>query len=625
LRNFVQAFGVKIVVRSIGKKLNLKQKVDSLKLPYLVLAVSIILTLGITYIFYRSALSKDYVRFNTNVSRIQNTVESRIGLYIVLLKSGRGFIEGNEILRRRDFANFVKSLELEKNYKGVQGIGYTKVFKPEEKQALIERMRSEGFPDFKVFPDTERETYQSIIFLEPLDERNKAAIGFDMSTEEKRRVALTRAAETGEAAATSQITLLQETIPDIQKGFLIYLPIYKGGILPETVEARRENLRGFIYSPFRAGNFLNEIHGSTNINDLKIKIYDGAAVPENLLAVSNFTDTDSPTPAINEQLLTQSQINAAGRNWTIEYETLPAFNAQSSIGWTPLIFLGGTAFSLIMFGLTYWEAAARAKVQRIAGELYESENQKRKLLIKEQEARKSAESANRAKDEFISVISHELRTPLNAIAGWSRILRASHISGDKRRTALEKIEKNLRHQTELIDDMINYSQMIAESSEMKEQNIVVSKLFDEVFDELKPAAEEKNIALEKHNLLNGCVITCDKQKMKTLFGNILSNAVKFTPEGGKITADLDHTESDIELVVQDTGVGIKREFLPHIFEQFRQADSTTTRRHGGIGLGLAISKHIVKLHHGTIEAKSEGEGEGTTIVVKIPLQNSEDN
>ena len=120
-----------------------------------------------------------------------------------------------------------------------------------------------------------------------------------------------------------------------------------------------------------------------------------------------------------------------------------------------------------MFGLTYWEAAARSKIQKFADELYESENQKRKLLVKEQEARKSAEFANRAKDEFISVISHELRTPLNAIAGWSRILRASHLSEEKRYSALEKIEKNLRHQTELINNMINYSEIIAEGSRVE--------------------------------------------------------------------------------------------------------------------------------------------------------------
>lgn len=611
------------MVQSLEKKDDLKQKVDDLKLPYLVLAVSMILTLGITYIFYQSAKSKDQIRFNTNVARIQNTIEERIALYIVLLKSGRGFIKANEILKRKDFANFVQSLELEKNYKGVQGIGYSIVFNEAEKEDLIKRMQSEGFSAFKLFPDSKRENYQSIIYLEPLTELNRKAIGYDMSTEDKRRIALEKAGDTGEPAATSQVVLLQETTQEVQKGFLIYLPIYNNKDFPETVEGRRENLRGFIYSPFRAGNFLSEIHYLTNINDLKVKIYDGDALPENLLTSSDIKQTSSPTPAINEQLSTKNQLNVAGRTWIIEYETLPDFNAQSSVGWTPLIFTGSVAFSLIFFGLTYWEAASRAKVQKIAGELFESENQKRKLLVKEKEARKSAEFANLAKDEFISVISHELRTPLNAIAGWARILKANHINKEKRLTALEKIEKNLRHQTELIDDMINYSEMIADNSGLKKQNFVVSEVFNEVFEEMKPAAEEKKIQLEKNNTLNGCVLTGDKQKLKILFGNILSNAVKFTPEGGNVSADLKKNNGEINLSVQDTGIGIKNEFLPHIFEQFRQADSTITRKHGGMGLGLAISKHIVKLHNGTIEAQSKGEGAGTTIVVKIPLKDSE--
>ena len=259
------------MVQSLEKKNDLKQKVDDLKLPYLVLAVSMILTLGITYIFYQSAKSKDQIRFNTNVARIQNTIEERIALYIVLLKSGRGFIKANEILKRKDFANFVQSLELDKNYKGVQGIGYSIVFSEAEKEDLIKRMQSEGFSAFKLFPDSKRENYQSIIYLEPLTELNRKAIGYDMSTEEKRRIALEKARDTGEPAATSQVVLLQETTQEVQKGFLIYLPIYNNKDFPETVEGRRENLRGFIYSPFRAGNFLSEIHYLTNINDLKVK------------------------------------------------------------------------------------------------------------------------------------------------------------------------------------------------------------------------------------------------------------------------------------------------------------------------------------------------------------------
>ncbi|MEO6588096.1 MAG: CHASE domain-containing protein, partial [Pyrinomonadaceae bacterium] len=540
--------------------------------------------------------------------------------YIVLLKSGRGFIEANETIKRQDFANFVKSFELEKNYKGVQGIGYSISYKPEEEEELISRMKAEGFSDFKVFPETQSDFNQIIIFLEPTNERNLKAIGFNMSTEEKRRDALNAARDTGEAAATSQVTLLQENNQDFQKGFLIYLPIYKGGVLPETVESRRENLRGYIYSPFRAGNFLAEIHNSTDINDLKIKIYDGDALTENLLTASNISNSSSPSASsIGEQLNTKNQIDVAGRIWTIEYETLPSFNEQSSLGWTPLFCIGGVAFSLILFGLTYWEAAARSTMQKFAGELFESEIQKRKLLVQEQYARKSAEFANRAKDEFISVISHELRTPLNAIAGWSRILRARNLSEEKRHSALEKIEKNLRHQTELIDNMINYSEMVAGGSGTKDEKFLVSEIFNEVFEQLKTAADEKNIGFEKNNTLNGCVISGDRQKIKTLFGNILSNAVKFTPEGGIVNAELSRKNGAIEISVHDNGIGIKKEFLPHIFDQFRQADSTTTRKHGGMGLGLAISKNIVKLHKGTIIARSDGEGEGTTIVVKIPI------
>lgn len=604
---------------------NLKQRVDRLKLPYLVLAASLILTLGFTYIFYRSSVSKDRIRFNNYTSNIQNTIESRIGLYTALLKSGRGFIEANEDLEYREFANFVGSLELEKNYKGVQGIGYSVIFKPEEKEKLIEQLKSQGFTNFRIFPDSASPLNQSIIFLEPSNEINASAVGYDMSTEPNRLAALERAAETGEAAATAQVTLLQNYGNKEGKGFLIYLPIYKDASLPRNAENRRENLRGFIYSPFKAENFLGEIHGATGINDLKIRLYDGNANAENLMAVSNISETAPATPDMTGSLFDRNQINVAGRTWNIEYETLPAFFNQSSVGWTPLILLTGSAFSLILFGLMYWEATARFKVQKIASELFESEKQKRKLLIKEQEARASAEYANRAKDEFFSVISHELRTPLNAIAGWSRILRANHLSDDKRKTALDKIEKSLRHQTDLIDDMLDYSQMVTNNSEIKEENFVFSQVYNEVIDEMKPAVEEKHILLENHNTLNGCVFKGDKDKIKVLFTNILSNAVKFTPEGGKVSTDLHRSGQEINLAVQDTGIGIKKEFLPHIFEQFRQADSTITRRYGGIGLGLAISKHIVKLHNGTIEAKSQGENKGTTVVVKIPLNNSTEN
>lgn len=607
----------------IKDKLKAGRKVEVLKLPYLVLATLILSTVGITYLYYQSARTKDFIRFNNEVNRVQTALETKISLYIALLRSGRGYIESRDDLTREGFANFVKSLELGKNYIGVQGIGYSVVVPSAEREALTTRLKAEGYPNFKIFPDTERDSYQAIIYLEPNDRRNRAAIGYDMSTEETRRAAIERARDTGEASATGKVTLLQEIDEEKQTGFLIYLPVYEGGTTPETIEERRETIQGYVYSPFRAGNFLTEIQQITNTGGIGVTIYDAEATPERMMAQTVSPTSDFFAPQIGEDFTARNEMNVAGRKWIIEYNSLPSFAEQSSVNWAPLIFLSGTAFSFLLFGMTYWESSARAKLQSVAADLFESEKQKRRLLVKEQEARKIAEKANQAKDDFISVVSHELRTPLNAIAGWARILKTGDLPEIKKILALEKIEKNLRQQTALVDDLLTYSQMVSEKTDLEKKEIGFADLFEEVCEEIKPKAEKKGIKLLKNNHLNGSKILGDEEKLKVMINNLLSNAVKFTPEGGTIEAELEEKANEVRLIIKDTGIGISSKFMPHLFERFQQADSSITRKHGGLGLGLAISKHIVSLHNGTIEARSEGEGKGAVFVVKIPCKNND--
>ncbi len=603
-------------------KLDIGKRLEVLRLPYLVLTTLILSTIGITYLYYQSARNKDSVRFNNEVNRVQTALESRIGLYIALLRSGRGYIESREDLTRDGFANFVKSLELEKNYVGVQGIGYTVIISPEQRAELTERMKTEGFPDFQITPAGERDSYQAIIYLEPLDERNRVAIGYDMATEETRRAAIERARDTGEAAATGKVFLGQETDSQKQPGFLIYLPVYKDGIVPETTSERRKDIQGYVYSPFRSVNFLREIQQITDTEGIGVNIYDGEVNSENMMAQTSAQTVNNFVPQINTDFSAQNQMNVAGRNWIIEYNSLPSFADQSSINWAPLIFFSGIAFSFLLFGMTYWESSARAKLQTVAAELFESEKQKRRLLVKEQDARKLAENANRAKDDFISVVSHELRTPLNAIAGWTRILKTEDLPGIKKDLALQKIEKNLRRQTALVDDLLGYSQMVSDETEFDKKEIVFSELFENVYKNIniEEHAREKKIKLFKNNNINGSKIIGDEEKLKTVVSNILSNAVKFTPEGGTVKAELTKKGDEVQLIVKDDGIGINSKFMPHIFEKFRQADSSITRRHGGLGLGLAISKHIVTLHNGTIEAHSEGTGKGAVFVIKFPCK-----
>jgi signal transduction histidine kinase len=606
-------------VAATGEKSKGKKIRESVKFPYYVLFFSILLTIGATILFYQSAKSKDDIRFLNNVNRVRFSLENRLGLYVALLKAGRGFIQSSNDLDRQKFKNFVESLELEKNYYGAQGIGYSKTVRGSEREQFVALVKARGFSNFKIFPESERSVYQPIVYIEPFNERNRQALGFDMSSDENRSTAMERARDRAMASATGKIVLLQETNEDRQFGFLIYLPIYQNSEEPPTIEERQNTLQGYIYSPFRAKNFLKDVQDNAGTTDIIIKIYDGDPAAENLLAQTDNPGRQFVPGQISADYSTQNEIEVGGRKWTIEYSSLPSFATQSSINWTPLIFLCGVIFSLLLFGMTYWEAATRAKLQETADELTVSEQQIQGLLEKEQTARRLAESANATKDEFISVVSHELRTPLNAIAGWTRILKSDDLSGNTKGLALQKIEKNLRLQTTLVEDLLSYSQLVSSNENLERKEIDCSEIFESVYREFEKVAQKKGITITKENNLTGQKILGDPDKIKILIVNLLSNALKFTPSEGRINAALKVKDGCLEIKIEDSGRGINPDFLPHIFDRFSQYDSSTTRKFGGLGLGLAVSEHIVKLHNGTIEAKSEGEGKGSTFWVKLPV------
>lgn len=593
--------------------------------PYFILIVLLLITVVITFNFYRSAVSKDQIRFANEVSRAQAAFQNRLNLYISLLKGGRGFVESVNGLDRNKFANYVRTLEIDKNYSGIQGIGYSKVIRREEAQVLTERLQSEYYENFRMFPDTLRDIFQSIIYLEPLDARNRRALGFDMSSEPTRREALDRARDTGRAAATARIVLLQETDRNTQSGFLIYVPVYKNIEIPDTIEKRQMAIDGFIYSPFRAGEFLAEIEKEASASHIGIAIYDGAIDSNHLLANSKgqVVPTDPANlsdPERSVSYLVDKELEVAGREWIIRYFALPSFEEQSSVGWTPFIFLSGVAFSFLLFGMIYWEASARLKLEATAAELFELEKQKQTLLENERIARVVAETANATKDEFLSVVSHELRTPLNAIAGWSRILRTEPLSQTTRELALAKIDKNVRVQTKIVEDLLDYSQILAGNTSLERSEIEIGKIIDDQVTNIEVAAFEKQINLTINNSFNGQVILGDERKVALAVENLFTNAIKFTESNGNIAIDAFEEDGYANVVVKDDGRGIVKEFLPHVFESFRQADNSTTRNVGGLGLGLTIASQIVKLHDGEISVSSEGRGKGSVFTIKLPVK-----
>lgn len=248
----------------------------------------------------------------------------------------------------------------------------------------------------------------------------------------------------------------------------------------------------------------------------------------------------------------------------------------------------------------------------------ESADPLRVALEEAQSARREAEQANRLKDEFLATISHELRTPLTAILGWSRILHARQHDPVSVARAIETIERNAKGLAQIVEDILDVSKIITgklrlDFGPVDLQHVVTAAIFV-----VRPAAEAKGVTLAA--LADGppCLVSGDPDRLQQIVWNLISNAVKFTPKGGRVEAAIERTSSNVRIRVTDTGQGIRADFLPFLFDRFRQEDSTTTRSHGGLGLGLAIVRHLVELHGGSVKAESEGEGRGSTFSVTLP-------
>jgi hypothetical protein len=297
-----------------------------------------------------------------------------------------------------------------------------------------------------------------------------------------------------------------------------------------------------------------------------------------------------------------------------EYSQEFRFHQEDDIRWlqlrsSPMVSLSGELLGHVgtIEDITERKSAEEAKIQ----------------MIREVTARQEAEAANRMKDEFLAVLSHELRTPLTSILGWSKILRSRKLDEKATSRALDAIERNATSQAQLIEDILDVSRVIRGQMKLNICAVNLASVVEAAIEALHPLAESKEIKL--NTLINTNVggVCGDPNRLQQIVYNLLNNAIKFTPKGGSIEIRLSEEQQETQdyakIQVTDTGIGISSDFLPKVFERFRQADSTTTRSHNGLGLGLAIVRHLVELHKGTVLAESAGEGKGATFTVKIPL------
>ena len=329
------------------------------------------------------------------------------------------------------------------------------------------------------------------------------------------------------------------------------------------------------------------------------------------------TDPDSPVmealrtrrSVLRERIPAAVKLEMAG-----DFERLRVFDRLSP---TSLVCAPLSARGRTLGVLSFLTVRSGRRFERLDLGLVEELARRAALAMDNAELYRRAEEASRAKDDFLATVSHELRTPLASILGWTRLLRRGGLTPEKHARALETLERNAHAQTRLVEDLLDVSRIVSGKTRLNIETADLLRIVEAAVESMRPSAEVRSVRLEL--TVEPCVLAGDPERLHQVLWNLLSNAVKFTPRGGQVAVRLAVRDRTATLTVSDTGQGIRPDFLPHVFERFRQADATATRAHGGLGLGLAIVRHLVELHGGTVRASSQGEGQGATFIVQLPL------
>jgi signal transduction histidine kinase len=564
-------------------------RVPTSAIPFVVLAGSLLLTIVTSLSVAASADATERLRFEHEVQQTQSSIETRIETYISMLRGLAGLFAASDAVGRDEFRTYVEQLNLSQHYPGIQGIGYSARIAPQDLEAFVAAARAQGYPGYQVWPAGPRDEYHAIIYLEPLDQRNQAALGYDMFSDPIRRAAMALARDTGQPAASGRVTLVQEIDEQKQAGFLIYVPVYRGGEIPETTAERRDRLIGYVYGPFRADDLFVGIFSTRTDPLVAFEVYDGlSATPESLLHRSPGVET----PGVRQSLNITTTLAVAGRPWTLHYHPRAAFETSVARRILPYLVAGGMLISLLLFWLVHLQVRARAR----------------------------AEAALRVRDEFLSVASHELKTPLTALLGNAQLLlrramRENHLP-ERDSRALRAMAEQAQRLNKLVTTLLDHSRI-------QSGRLAVDRAPLDLVAFTRRIVEETHPSLTDHTLTcvtpdEPLVVLGDELRLAQVVQNLIDNAVKYSPVGGPVTVELRRNGGDAHLTVTDRGLGIPPSALPHLFEQFYRASNIDPRNISGMGIGLFVIREIVLQHGGDVTVQSE-EGEGSAFTVRLPL------
>ena len=592
--------------------------------PYALLLLSCLLAVVVALYVAVTIQARARAAFLNSAEGTRQRIEGRVNSYLEVTRAAAALFASRNETNPVEFRAFVANLALPERYPGLEGIGFSQRIARRDLRDVVRAINLDSPTDLTISPRGNRPAYYPIVFLEPTDRKDRRSIGFDMWTDPVQRAAMEKARDSGEPTLSDKVGATELFEPDMPQGFILYVPIYRTGASTRTLAERRRALVGFVFSPFQPVALFTNVVEEV-MPPVAFEVYDGAVPRPNALLHRSRDETDT--------LRYQSAqlVHGAGREWLMVVKSLgnAVVGFPVAAQWT---LVAGLLLSLMLFVMTSvqvraWESAAQHQTVLEASEraLRESEAQLRDLVVREREARTQAQEADRSKDEFLATLSHELRTPLNAVMVWLSMLRTGSVPDERRRHALEVIERNARLQAHLIEDLLDVSRIVTGKMRLDLQPLTVASTAAAVVETLRPTAEKAGVHLYAAIAPGMGDIHGDVARIQQIIWNLLSNAIKFTPAGGHVSVELAEAGSFVQLTVSDTGVGIAPEFLPHVFERFRQADSSTTRAHTGVGLGLAITRYRAELHGGSVEARSEGLSRGATFIVRLPIHAAASN
>ncbi|WP_313288170.1 CHASE domain-containing protein [Stutzerimonas nitrititolerans] len=664
-------------------------------------------------------------QFELLVGKVTNAIEQRLIDHEQILFGAAGLFAASGEVSRAQWRAYVERQQLADRYPGIQGVGFSKVVRASERDAHEQSIRAEGFTDYRIQPEGERPVYMPIVYLEPFNDRNRAAFGYDMYAEPVRHQAMRQAASTGKSRISGKVVLRQETHGKVQAGVLIYVPLYHPAMPLETAEQRMNALLGFAYSPYRMDDLMEGILGAADLN-LSLRIYSGPTQQaEQLLFASK---EHAPGDAAHSQ---DVQLSIYGGTWTLHMESLPAFESGFSAN-EGLVAILGAGISLLLFFLISSLAFRQRRAEILAGQMTERiRENKRALQLSEERLSLALKGSNdglwdlnlaadtfyasprtwhmlgyqpgelqlstrlweqvlvaedlprtraqlaqtmlsrldqftselrfrhkdgrtvpvlvrgyiqrdaqgqplrisgtsmdltehkrieQMKNDFVSTVSHELRTPLTSISGALGLINGGALGEvpPAMQQMLEIAYRNSQRLGHLINDLLDMEKIAAGKMSFDMHEHSLRQLLEEALASNQAFAAQLGVNCVLREAVD-VQIWVDASRLQQVLGNFLSNAIKYTPEGGEVSLHCSVPDAThVRISVTDQGPGIAAEFRARVFEKFAQADASDSRQKGGTGLGLAITKEFIERMGGKVGFDT-AEGQGTTFWCELPI------